>query len=112
MQNPRSMDYKYLFTDNTTYVFAPQMLQCSVGIQEFLTNPQKYPCTFQVFIEASKITNFWLQHYNLFLECVMHVVSASDTAILLCLGGAYCNAPINIMPPTTPKSGYSGDFTN
>ena len=33
---------------------------------------------------------------------VMHVVS---------VGGAYCNAPIKVMP-TTPKSEYGGDFTN
>ena len=64
--NPQSMDYKYSFTDDNTYVFVPPKLQCSMGIQEFLTNFQKYLCTFQLFIDA---TNFWSQQHNLFLEC-------------------------------------------
>ena len=29
MQNPQSMDYKYSFTDDATYVIVPQKLQCS-----------------------------------------------------------------------------------
>ena len=40
-----------------------------MGIQEFLTNSQKYPCTFQLFIDATKTTNFGSKQHNLFLEC-------------------------------------------
>ena len=69
MQNPQSMDYKYSFTDDSTYVTVPQKLQCPMGILEFITNSHKYLCTFQLFIDATKITNFWSQQHNLFLEC-------------------------------------------
>ena len=65
MQNPQSMDYKYSFTDDIMYAIVPQKLQCS---REYLTNSQKYLCTFQLFIDATKITNFWSQQHNLFLE--------------------------------------------
>ena len=37
-----------------------------MGIQEFLTNSQKYFCTFQLFIVATKITNFGSQQHNLY----------------------------------------------
>ena len=47
----------------------PQKLQCSMGIQEFLTNSPNYLCTFQLFIDATKITNFRSKQHNLFLEC-------------------------------------------
>ena len=29
VQNPQSMDYKYSFADDTTYVIVPQKLKCS-----------------------------------------------------------------------------------
>ena len=32
------------------------------------TNSQKYLCTFQVFIDATKITDVWSQQHSLFLE--------------------------------------------
>ena len=51
-------------TDDIIYVFVPQKLQCSMGIQEFLTNSQKYLWIFQLFIDATKITN--LDHTVLF----------------------------------------------
>ena len=39
-----------------------------MGVQEFLSNSQKYLCTFQLFIDATKI-NF--KKHNLFsLECI------------------------------------------
>ena len=69
MQNFQSMDYKYSSADDTSCVFVPQKLQCSMGIQEFLTNSQKYLCTFQLFIDATKTTNFGSKQRNLFLEC-------------------------------------------
>ena len=43
---------------DTIYVFAPPEATVLLGIQEFLTNSQKYLCTFQLFIVATKTTNF------------------------------------------------------
>ena len=34
----------------------------------FLTNSRKYLCTFQLYIDAAKITNFWSQQHNLLLH--------------------------------------------
>ena len=69
MQNPQSMDYNYSFTDDNTYAIVPPEATVLWGIQEFLTNSQKYLRTFQLFIDATKITNVWSQQHNLFLEC-------------------------------------------
>ena len=63
------MDYKYSFTDDTTCKWPPGATVL-YGIQECLTNSQKYFGTFQLFIHATKITNFWSQQHNLFLECM------------------------------------------
>ena len=59
----------------------PQKLQCSIGMQEFLTNSQKYFCTFQLFFDAIKITNFWLQQHNFFLEWVMAAIFCKDSVV-------------------------------
>jgi len=49
---------------------APRSYSALYGIQKSLTNSQKYLGTFHMFIHATKITNFWSQQHNLFLECV------------------------------------------
>jgi len=49
---------------------SPPEAQCSIGNTKCLTNSQKYPGTFQLFIHATKMTRFWSQPlvHNLFLE--------------------------------------------
>ena len=62
MQNLQSMEYKYSFTDGTTWVLDPPRSYSALGNT---TNSQKHHGTFQVFIDA---TNVWSQQHSLFLE--------------------------------------------
>ena len=77
--NAKSPEHGLQISDDTTYVFVPQKLQCSMGIQEFLNNSQKYLYTFQLFIDATKIiTNFGSkQHYQQLFALAPNEVSIS-----------------------------------
>ena len=59
------------FTDGTMYVL----------------DQQKYLCTFQVFIDATKITNVWSQQHSLFLEWAnLEFIVAHVESVPACTG--------------------------
>ena len=66
MQNPQSMAYKYSFTDD---VYMSPRSYSALGNTRMLNNKlTKVSCTFQLFIHATKITNFGSQQHNFFVE--------------------------------------------
>ena len=72
MQTPQSLDFETILT--TTYVLMFPEDTMVYEIQEFLTNSQKYLCTFQLFIDATKITKLWSHKYNLRLEGAIYIL--------------------------------------
>ena len=79
MQNSQSMDYKYSFTASS---------YSALGNTRILTNSQKYLCTFQLFIGATKITNVWSQQQNL---RVMNTSEWLQTLQFRFFGGVFCH---------------------
>ena len=57
--------YRWYIPHN--YVYMSPQSYCALGNTKFLSNAQRYICTFQLVIDVTKITNFWSQHHNLFL---------------------------------------------
>ena len=64
-------------------------------IKECLTNSQKVSRTFQLFIHATKITNFWSQQYNrgiaIATENWLFQIQMSEHNLLLCEGELHDN---------------------
>ena len=90
MQNSKTMDYKYLFTYDTTYVIVPQKLQCSREYRNSYITPRIISYSWHTKSTKGTLYNCIMQHHMLKLALCnipyqwqpIIVISSSDAIVL------------------------------
>ena len=90
MQNSKTMDYKYLFTYDTTYVIVPQKLQCSREYRNSYITPRIISYSWHTKSTKGTLYNCIMQHHMFKLALCnipyqwqpIIVISGSDTIVL------------------------------